>query len=404
MAGLWFSTENSEGKLKSSFILNNADEGFSNSSGAIYGRQLHFYALMQLDDTVLSNSMPLLTIYGGPNETTIQRRTDIVLNQGIIEFKHYYTWGGEFLKIDYVAQTPLPTGKLIELSIGLSSSLNVWVNGDSIGVTKNTHISNQTQIFSNGAKLILGGTEQFEGQAAGVWIRSAIITNQHSGANVPQPTSSSSNITVWNVDFEDSSNPLKIITSRNKVSSELQWTNTDEATVVWSDSDSPPSSSGSSGGIIIPGNGKTTRIQGTVMEDDQPVARRVFAITQALLEIDGSQATQHAVLNSVLSDSSNGSYSLDTSPYEGAVFVMAVDDYGQVWQASTTYEVGHVIRPANFQGYVYHCTVAGTGDSTEPTWWFDDSVKAIGTAQFKAKPYTRPLAHGPVIPEIVPES
>lgn len=63
-----------------------------------------------------------------------------------------------------------------------------------------------------------------------------------------------------------------------------------------------------------------------------------------------------------------------------------------------------MIRPANFQGYVYLCTVAGTGDSNEPTWWFDDSVQAIGTAQFKAKPYTRPLTHGPVIPEIVPES
>jgi hypothetical protein len=140
-----------------------------------------------------------------------------------------------------------------------------------------------------------------------------------------------------------------------------------------------------------------------VTEDDLTVARQVFAITQAQLAVEGSSDTNHAVLDSTLSDADNGTYSLDTSPYEGLVLVMAIDHYGEVWQGDTAYEVGDVIRPITFQGYVYHCTIAGTSGSTEPNWWFDvDNHQTIGTATFKARPFTRPLAHGPIFPEIVP--
>ncbi|MGI9277976.1 MAG: hypothetical protein ACR2PT_24405, partial [Endozoicomonas sp.] len=141
---------------------------------------------------------------------------------------------------------------------------------------------------------------------------------------------------------------------------ELEWIPSVPDDLIWSDSNSiPDPSGGNTGGIIIPGNGNTTRLQGIIKEDDQPVARRVFAITQALLEVAGSTDTKHAVLSSTLSDPANGGYSLDTSPYEGEVMVLAMDDYGQEWQASTAYTVGDVIRPPTFQGFVYLCTVAG---------------------------------------------
>jgi len=38
------------------------------------------------------------------------------------------------------------------------------------------------------------------------------------------------------------------------------------------------------------------------------------------------------------------------------------------WQASTTYNVGDVVRPTTRNGFVYVCTVAGTTGSSEPSW------------------------------------
>ena len=127
-----------------------------------------------------------------------------------------------------------------------------------------------------------------------------------------------------------------------------------------------------------------------ITENDLPVSRLVYAVTKDKLEVSGGSSTQHAVLNSVQSEASDGSYTLDTSPYEGEVMVLATDNYGSVWQPDTAYEIGDVIRPAEFQGYVYHCTIAGTSDSIEPAWWFDtEQNQDVGTAQFKAKPYSR---------------
>ncbi|WP_175404855.1 hypothetical protein, partial [Endozoicomonas atrinae] len=74
---------------------------------------------------------------------------------------------------------------------------------------------------------------------------------------------------------------------------------------------------GSGGGIVVPGNGNTTQVQGSITENDLPVARRVFAITEAELTIDGSQETTQAVLANAISSEIDGTYTLDTSPYEG---------------------------------------------------------------------------------------
>ncbi len=38
------------------------------------------------------------------------------------------------------------------------------------------------------------------------------------------------------------------------------------------------------------------------------------------------------------------------------------------WVASTVYALGDVIEPVTPNGYKYICTVAGTSDTTEPTW------------------------------------
>ncbi|WOG28761.1 hypothetical protein [Endozoicomonas sp. 8E] len=401
MAAIWFTPENLLGRLESPPANASNNEGF-------YGRRdFSFHALLQVDSSQADQNIPLLRIFadnssaGGTNYQTL-----IWIESGIVKVLGYY---GTRQGCRGYSELSIPFDELFELVVTFNPSKNnvqdrvvIKINGVTQTV-QSIYGHSSMNTFANFTRVILGGDGSASGNAKGLLVVQATLTNAYNNSSIPVTSSSSSTMTVWHWDFEDSGNPLKIITSRNNIASELQWTNTDDTTVVWSDNNGPPSSD-NGGGIIIPGNGNTTCIQGTVTEDDLPVARRVFAITQAQLEVDGSQETKHAVLNSVLSDSISGSYSLDTSPYEGAVIVVAMDDYGEVWQANTTYEVGNVIRPADFQGYVYLCTVAGTGDNTEPTWWFDDSVQAIGNAQFKAKPYTRPLAHGPVIPEIVPES
>ncbi|WP_422135479.1 hypothetical protein [Endozoicomonas sp. ALD040] len=402
MAGIWFSEENVQGRLESP-----ATNGWNDSTGFYPGREMYFHALIQVSASQADQYVPLLRIYSDSSSATgTGYQTLIWVDSGSVKVTCYNNGG---LSYRGYSEGSVPFDELFEVVVTVSPSQNtasnrvrIFINGTSQNILS-LYANTKANTFTAYTRAILGNDGAQLGSAKALFIASATLTNGYNNSSTPISSSASDYVTVWHWDFEDSGNPLKIITSRNNIASELQWTNTDDTTVVWSDTNGPPSS-GNGGGIIIPGNGNTTRIQGTVMEDDLPVARRVFAITQAQLEVDGSQETKHAVLNSVLSDSISGSYSLDTSPYEGAVIVVAMDDYGEVWLANSTYDVGNVIRPASFRGYVYICTVAGTGDGTEPTWWFDDSVQAIGTAQFKAKPYTRPLAHGPVTPEIVPES
>jgi len=39
-----------------------------------------------------------------------------------------------------------------------------------------------------------------------------------------------------------------------------------------------------------------------------------------------------------------------------------------VWQVSTVYAVGDIVKPTAANGYAYRCTVAGTSAASEPTW------------------------------------
>ena len=241
--------------------------------------------------------------------------------------------------------------------------------------------------------------------AAGLLILEFVVINKWNDSITPLTNSTSFDLTIWKSDFEDAANPLAIHHSKNNTSDVYQWLNTDDTKIVWTEGDEPPGAvgGGDAGGIIIPGNGNTTQIQGSITENDLPVGRRVMAITEAQLVVTDSDETKHAVLDSTVSNDIDGSYILNTSPYEGAVMIIAMDNYGALWQPDTAYAEGDVIRPENFQGYVYHCTLAGTTGNAEPVWWFEtDTSQTIGTAQFQAKPFSRPLAHGPIIPTILP--
>ena len=402
MAALWFSPENNFGHLESADANGFTDTGF-------YSRKnLYFYCLMYLDSSSADKQVPLLTLLGGSSPAPTGLRYRLILDSGIIRVEGYYN-GAERLTA-YLTEA-IPTDELVEIAISLNMARNnsndkisIFING----IQKTTTIASyyvKQYAFESYTTAILGGNQNAINQASGLLMLNATLSNDSNYFATPPTSSTNTTVTVWHCDFEDSASPLKITTHRNNVSSERVWFNTDDVSIVWTDGNAPPTAGGGddAGGIIIPGNGNITQVQGVITENDLPVARRVFAFTQAQLAVSGSDQTQHAVLNSVVSDSNNGSYSLDTSPYEGAVILVAMDEYGEVWQGGTAYSVGDVIRPASFEGYVYYCVVAGTSDSTEPTWGFDiNNHQSVGTAQFRAKPYSRPLAHAPIMPDIIP--
>ncbi|AMO56116.1 hypothetical protein GZ77_04715 [Endozoicomonas montiporae] len=136
------------------------------------------------------------------------------------------------------------------------------------------------------------------------------------------------------------------------------------------------------------------QVSGTIYENDSPSEKDVLACTWETGELLARSRSNSA-----------GDYHLIWDNYDKEVLVVALDDWGAEWQPDTLYQTGDIIRPTYFTGYVYECTVSGTSNSAEPQWWIEaEEQQAVGTAQFKVKPFNRPLAHAPVTPELVVES
>ena len=101
-----------------------------------------------------------------------------------------------------------------------------------------------------------------------------------------------------------------------------------------------------------------------------------------------------AVVASAVTDA-NGDYTLtglDSTP----VIVTAREDRGIEWPASTVVNLGGRVYGTTETGYVFDCTTAGTTGATEPTWNTTGTTND-GTAVWTAKPYFRPVSHGPIV-------
>lgn len=96
----------------------------------------------------------------------------------------------------------------------------------------------------------------------------------------------------------------------------------------------------------------------------------------------------------------DGTFDLTYSGWSGAVIVVALDDYGLGFTASTPLNAGTVIHPTTANGYVYVVTEAGTTGITEPAWSTSGSVIS-GSVTFAPRPYYRPAASGPLQGELV---
>lgn len=405
MAGIWFPLDNTAGRVVSPEVYRDNADGFNWSNDS-----LTVAATVFLDGSTAAATVPIFDFATGssPGATSFNMR--VWVENGILN----YSAGkpGEAALTRGKSSTALPTGVPVELVITMNPDTNVeanrllfFINGVQEPVT-DLFANSSTSPYYNYQRITIGGYDDGSIIAAGLLVSDFIYSNYYTNNGTPDETSTSSTKTVWLSDFEDTVKPLLIAVQKNNKNNELYWSITDETKVIWTEGNEPPDGGGGGGdvgGIIIPGNDNTTQVQGVITENDLFVARRVMAITEAQLAVTDSELTKHAVLDSTVSSDVDGTYTLDTSPYEGAVMVMATDEYGTVWQSDTAYVVGDVIRPANFQGYVYQCTLAGTTGNTEPVWWYEtDTSQTIGTAQFKAKPFSRPLVHGPIIPTIIP--
>ncbi len=53
---------------------------------------------------------------------------------------------------------------------------------------------------------------------------------------------------------------------------------------------------------------------------------------------------------------------------DARIFYGRLHQVWQEWEASTAYALGDMVVPSTHNGYAYECTVAGTSDSSEPSW------------------------------------
>lgn len=131
----------------------------------------------------------------------------------------------------------------------------------------------------------------------------------------------------------------------------------------------------------------------------QPAARQLVAAEH---KPDGSWA----VIGNTTSDADTGSYILNVLTEGGDAFVLAMDDYGVPFTPTATVVQGDLIHPTVPNGHVYRVEVGGALPATEPTWWIDTGTTHTRTIEgditLRAIAFYRPLAHGPIKPELLP--
>ena len=154
-----------------------------------------------------------------------------------------------------------------------------------------------------------------------------------------------------------------------------------------------------------PASVATSRVAGVVQIDGDPAGRlvRAFTYNSETMTLLNREVRSSRPLGEVNSDPETGAYELTIeSGYSEEIFVIAFDDYGKAFTPNLTVSVGHRIHPTTPNGYIWECTGSGTLPSEEPTWVIDtETAQLYGTASMIARPFYRPVVHGPVNPEVI---
>jgi hypothetical protein len=146
-----------------------------------------------------------------------------------------------------------------------------------------------------------------------------------------------------------------------------------------------------------------TFVSGTVSLNGEPAVKEIVVVSFRMQQRQG-QLAERVIIASGQSGT-DGSFDIELNGFGEPVLVLAMDDYGDTWQASTRYIVGDVIHPTTgkFAGFVYECLAEGISGSSEPDWWEDNgstNTGLVGTAVFKARPFYQAIVHGPLLPAI----
>ncbi len=125
-------------------------------------------------------------------------------------------------------------------------------------------------------------------------------------------------------------------------------------------------------------------ISGIVTLEDQPHETDVVAV---------SVGDNPRVLNTGRSGS-DGTYTINVTPWTGEVMVYAVQEYGDAWAATTAVSEGSVVHPTSPNGYVFRATNAGTTGDTEPTWPAQATTVTDGDIVFQGERLIQPVING----------
>jgi hypothetical protein len=148
-----------------------------------------------------------------------------------------------------------------------------------------------------------------------------------------------------------------------------------------------------------------SKVSGIVQIDGTPAERtvRAFGYSATEHDIDGETVNLSKSLGHSTSDPATGEYTIDLlAGYGSEIFVVAFDDYGDAFTAEQALAVGDRVHPTTPNGHVWETTGAGTLPIDEPTWVVDTETSQLyGTASMIARPFYRPMVHGPITPEVV---
>lgn len=100
--------------------------------------------------------------------------------------------------------------------------------------------------------------------------------------------------------------------------------------------------------------------------DNAALTQAHGGITEKLHRTDLSDGSQDFVIYLGSTDDTLVLYAA-SDPGNDDIVISIVDILPE-WEATTAYSVGDRVQPVGGNGYVYECTVAGTSDSSEPTW------------------------------------
>ena len=149
---------------------------------------------------------------------------------------------------------------------------------------------------------------------------------------------------------------------------------------------------------------QASKVSGVVQINGSPTERtvRAFGYGETLHTVDGEGVTLSKSLGHTTSDPATGEYTINLlNGYESQVFVVAFDDYGNDFSPELALNVGDRVHPTTPNGHVFEAAGAGTLPAEEPVWIVDtETAQLYGTASMIARPFYRPMVHGPVAPEV----